>query len=124
MIMIYKLSKQICAVLFVIIFTSCYYDKADLLNPGNSTPVNCSTVSAKFAADVNPIIQSKCSYAGCHNASAAGGLVLLNYNQINTNSAKINLRTVVQKSMPSSGALPKADLDKIQCWINSGSPNN
>jgi uncharacterized membrane protein len=122
--MILNISKYSCVLILAIIFTSCYYDKADLLNPGNSTPVNCTTVNAKFAADVNPIIQSKCSYAGCHNASAAGGVILLNYNQINSNSAKINLRTVVQKNMPSSGALPKADLDKIQCWINSGSPNN
>jgi uncharacterized membrane protein len=113
------------ALMLMVFFSGCYYDKDAILNPGTGgAAINCTTTPAKFGADVNPIIQSKCAISGCHNASGAGGVILLNYNQISAAASRINVRAVVQKTMPSSGPLPKADLDKIQCWINSGAPNN
>lgn len=110
--------------MMVINFTGCYYDKAELLYGGSAT-INCSTISAKFSTDVNPIIQTKCATAGCHNAaSAQGGTVLVTYAQVAAKSALIKQRCVIEKNMPPTGALPPAEIAVIKCWIDSGSPNN
>ncbi len=105
-------------------FTGCYYDKAELLY-GASGTVNCTTISAKFSTDVKPVIQNKCATSGCHNAAgAAGGAVLETYTQIAAQSARIRQRCVIDKTMPSSGSLPAAEIAAIKCWIDSGGPNN
>ncbi len=116
----YFIPMLFCAVLL----GSCYYDKEELLYPGANRPVDCATVPAKFSADVSPIISSKCATAGCHNTTAAGGVVLQTYAQISAAKDRINVRCVVQKSMPPSGPLPQADINKIKCWIDAGAPNN
>ena len=116
--------------LFIFIFlvsifgTGCYYDKEELLYAGTAT-VDCATISAKFSADVNPIIQSKCATAGCHTvAAAAGGSVLTTYTQIAGQSARIMQRCVIDKTMPTSGPLLPAEIALLKCWINGGALNN
>lgn len=123
-----RLLQKLISVIFAAIiagsFTGCYYDKEELLYSGKAV-INCSTVSAKFGADVNPIIQGKCATSGCHNAAgAAGGSVLVTYAQIAAQTARINQRCVVDKTMPTSGPLSAAEIAKIKCWIESGAPNN
>ncbi len=103
---------------------SCYYDKEDLLYPGSNQPVNCSTVAAKFSANVLPLITSKCAIGGCHDATASGGRIFQNYSQISAAKDRINARAVVEKSMPASGPLSAAEVSILQCWIESGAPNN
>ena len=108
----------------VAVFSSCYADKEELLYPGSVSAVDCSTVSAKFAADVQPIIASKCATSGCHDASASGGVILQTHSQVSAKKDRVYARAVVEKSMPSSGALPPAEIAKLKCWIDSGAPNN
>lgn len=110
--------------LFAAIFSSCYADKEELLYPGSVTAVDCSTVSAKFAADVQPIIASKCATSGCHDASASGGVILQTHSQVSAKKDRVYARAVLEKSMPTSGALPPAEIAKLKCWIDSGAPNN
>ncbi len=111
--------------LFLLLFTAgCYYDKEELLYPGSNQAVNCSTVSAKFSADVLPLVTSKCAISNCHNSSAAGGMVFQNYSQISAAKDRINQRVVVEKSMPPTGALAASEIAILQCWIESGAPNN
>lgn len=110
--------------IMVATFTGCYYDNAELLYGGKGI-INCTTVSATFNATVHPIIQSKCATSGCHNAaSASGGSVLETYDQIKAQTARINQRCVLDKTMPTSGPLPSAEIAAIKCWIDSGAPNN
>ncbi len=90
----------------------------------STTQVDCATVNAKFSTDIAPLIQSKCATAGCHNNSAAGGTILLNYAQISSKSARINQRAIIQKDMPQGGSLTTLEIDKLKCWIESGAPNN
>lgn len=105
-------------------FSGCYYDKEELLYSGKAT-TGCATISAKFSTDVNPLIQSKCATSGCHDAaSASGGSVLVTYTQIAAQTARINQRCVIDKTMPTSGPLSSAEIAKIKCWIDSGAPNN
>ncbi len=110
--------------LFVIVLTGCYVDKEELLYPGSTQPVDCSTAAAKFTADVQPIILSKCAIPGCHDASASGGVIFQTYAQISNKKDRINARAIVEKTMPASGSLSTAEMTKIKCWIESGAPNN
>ena len=129
--MFYQLNKEftktgIAAVLIatIIFFSnSCYYDKAELLYPG-SGQVDCNTIPAKFAANVQPLIATKCATAGCHNATAAGGIILQNYTGINSAKERVNIRAVGEKSMPPSGPLLPAETNIIKCWIEGGALNN
>ena len=101
---------------------ACYYDKEELLYPGKV--VDCSAVSAKFT-EVKSIIAAKCATAGCHNAgAAAGGAVLETYNQITALSGRIIQRAVVEKTMPPTAPLSANEIATLQCWVNSGRPNN
>ncbi|MBC7886563.1 MAG: hypothetical protein H7Z13_01640 [Ferruginibacter sp.] len=103
---------------------SCMYDKEELLYPGVNTPPTCATVPASFNADILPLITNNCASPGCHDASASGGRIFQNYNQISGAKDRINIRAVVQKSMPASGPLSPAEINKIKCWIEAGALNN
>ncbi len=105
-------------------FTGCYRDKEEILYPGSTAAVDCVTINAKFSTDIYPLISSKCATSGCHDATASGGLIFQNYNQINAKKDRINIRALVEKSMPPTGPLPSADINKIKCWIDGGALNN
>lgn len=109
---------------FIVLLTGCYRDKEELLYPGSTTPVDCSTVAAKFAADVQPIILSKCALPGCHDATASGGVILQNYTQVSAKKDRINVRVIIEKNMPPFGALLPGEIAKIKCWIDGGALNN
>lgn len=104
--------------------TGCYQDKEELLYPGGNQQIACDSVSAKFGANIQPIILSKCAIQNCHNGSAAGGFTFQNYSQISGKKDRINIRVVVEKSMPPTGALPPAEINQIRCWIEGGALNN
>jgi hypothetical protein len=113
-----------CFFLATLTILSCNYNKADILYPTNNNPSDCSTVAAKYSANIAPIIATKCATAGCHNNTGAGGVVLLNYNQVFLVRSAINTRVLIDKDMPISGPLPDAEMKAIKCWLESGAPNN
>jgi hypothetical protein len=121
------MKKTILYFLFIIstivTLCSCYYDKAELLYP-NTVNIDCNTITATFSNNVLPIITGKCATIGCHDATAAGGAIFVNYTQIKDKIDRINTRTIVEKSMPTSGPLSTAEIAVLKCWIDSGSPNN
>lgn len=111
-------------VLALLIFVSC--SKGSSTSGGTSgggggTTVDCSTISAKFAADVAPIISSSCAISGCHNGSQAP--TLTTFDQISANASNINAQ-VQSGAMPKSGALTTAQKNIIKCWVQSGALNN
>jgi uncharacterized membrane protein len=108
----------------VLLANGCYYDKEALLYPGSGQVVDCTTISAKFGADVSPLISSKCATSGCHDATASGGLIFQNYAQISSAKDRINTRAVIEKTMPSAAPLQPAEINILKCWIESGAPNN
>jgi hypothetical protein len=73
---------------------------------------------------VNPIIQSSCAIATCHDASSGNGPgALTNYTQV------FNARTTIQSAvsagtMPKTGSISTSQKNSILCWIQSGAPNN
>jgi uncharacterized membrane protein len=110
--------------LLILTIPGCYTDKEELLYPGSTKPVDCTSTAAKFAADVQPVILSKCAIPGCHDASASGGVILQNYAEISSKKDRVNARAVVERSMPASGTLLPAEIAKIKCWIDGGALNN
>jgi len=92
---------------------------------GGGGTTNCTGVASAFAANVNPIIQTKCATdATCHGAGSANGPgPLLTYTQIS--SASVTIKTAVASgTMPKTGTLTTAEKNSIICWIEGGAPNN
>ena len=122
-----KIKTFVTATLFtlsILVINGCRYDKADILNPPISAPVNCANSPAKFSADILPLIISKCATPNCHDTEASGGLVLKTYANISAAKDRIYERAIVEKSMPQSGPLPPAAINLLKCWINNGAQDN
>ncbi len=118
----------LASILSIVLFQSCYYDKADLLYPGGNAACDTSVV-AKYASDVMPVMNSSCNSSGCHNtASASSGVILDTYAGVKVqalNGRLIGSIDHVNGTMPKGGAkLTSCTITKIQQWINSGTPNN
>ncbi len=101
---------------------SCYYDNQ--VNLYHLTALDCTKVSAKFTADVLPIITSTCATPGCHNSTGVGGVILQTYDQCKAKIARIQVRVLNDKTMPPNGTLTTSELNIIHCWINGGALNN
>ncbi|MEJ7589085.1 MAG: hypothetical protein WKI04_16130 [Ferruginibacter sp.] len=120
-----KTSKKLKAVLLVSIplfAGSCYYDKEELLYPGNNQPPNCATSPASFNADVLPLLLSKCAIPGCHDGAASGGLTFQNYNQVSAAKDRIHTQAVVQNDAANGAAIACRD-QCAKCWIEGGLNN-
>lgn len=105
-----------------LIFSQCSKDK----NTNNSNfTVDCSTVTNKaFAANISPLIQSRCAISGCHASGSGNGPgALTTYAQISAASSRIRT-SVAAGTMPQGSSLSTAEKNSIVCWIDSGSPNN
>jgi mono/diheme cytochrome c family protein len=114
--------KRTWPVLVIVIacFSSCYYDKEEILYPAG-----CSVNPVSYATDVQPIILTNCSQnSGCHGSgSFSGPGPLLNYNDVKESAAEVR-DAVVTKRMPQVGSLTKAQIQTISCWVDAGAPNN
>ena len=102
-----------------------------------------------FAADIQSIFSNSCALSGCHGASAAGGLILIQgqsyANLVNVKSGgepdkvraipndatnsyiviKVEGRQSVGSKMPLSGtALSANQIQNIKNWISKGAKNN
>ncbi len=102
---------------------ACSKDSVSNNNSGGT--VDCSTASAKFSANVLPLIVTKCSYnSGCHGSgSTNSGGVLTNYTQIKARSS--NIKSQVNAGlMPQGSTLSNAEKATITCWVDAGALNN
>lgn len=83
----------------------------------------CDTNKA-FAANVKPIILTRCGTTGCHAAFSLNGPgPLINYGQIAAAAPLIRV-AVVNGTMPQGSSLSTAEKNSIICWIDSGAPDN
>ncbi|MBL7745444.1 MAG: hypothetical protein JNN00_18385 [Chitinophagaceae bacterium] len=92
--------------------------------PVNNTPVCDNVTNKNFTADVNPIIQTFCNKAGCHNPGSVNGPgSLINYTEV-FNARSAIRPAIVSGLMPQDATLTTAQRNTIICWIDSGAPNN
>jgi hypothetical protein len=96
----------------------------------------CSTDTAYFVNEIQPIINSSCAMSGCHDAvTRAEGVELTSYAKIiryvtpfKTSGSKLyteSLKTDKDRMPPAPmPALTSLQLSKISKWINQGALNN
>jgi mono/diheme cytochrome c family protein len=106
------------------VFSSCYYDKEDLLYGTGS----CDTTNVKYSVHITAIINSGC--ISCHGGTAANGagIKLGTYDEIKTYATSGVLLNAVTKpvnTMPKGGTrLSNCRIAEIRTWIRNGAPNN
>jgi mono/diheme cytochrome c family protein len=116
-------------ILIVIIFSGCYYDKAELTYPAN-TSVTCDTSAVKYSVDILSIMSANCNSCHSGTATSGGGIKLDSYTGLKTyatNGQLLNslLQNGIVAAMPQGGAkLSDCDINKVRSWINNGTPNN
>lgn len=70
--------------------------------------------------DVQPIFEKRC--ANCHGHAAAGAIFIDfgNYEAVYNKREELHLRVVELKNMPMYSAMPQAERDLIDMWIQQG----
>lgn len=117
--------KQICTVLLsVVFFSSCTYNKEELLY-GN----NCDTGNVKYSVQVANTIAVNC--ISCHSGtSAAGGIMLNTYTDVRNSALSGRLLGSIThapgfRAMPDfAPKLPECRIAEIRTWIRNGMLNN
>ena len=128
-----KISTLFLTLAVSISLTSCYYDTEEELYPDSGTVV-CDTTSVSYTTDIVPIMNSKCSYSGCHaGANAAAGIPLETYAGVKEYIDADKARFISSifwdgnaSNMPKGASTKMIDcnINTIKAWINSGYPNN
>lgn len=91
----------------------------------NLTFVIDEVLSASFASDIEPIIQSRCATSGCHVAGGSAPFTLNGYDEISARAIRIAVRSQAG-TMPPSGSpgLSQLQVDLISAWVDAGAENN
>lgn len=94
-----------------------------------TTTYDCTSVTPTYTTDIKPIMDVSCATVGCHSASAkAQGIDLSTYAVVKSESSNKAFMGSMQhgsgySAMPKSASkLTDASLQKIYCWIQSGTP--
>lgn len=117
----------ISSVLFIslaLLPSSCTSDKLDEL----PEPEFCDTLVTSYQLNIQPIVETYCSYSGCHDGSSPG--VYLSYGGIlpNLESGEVMERSINTRDMPPNYAnegfteLPQEEYELLSCWIEQGFP--
>jgi len=125
------------AILFLFAFFSCINDKL----PQPETPSFCNDIEASYNTNVKDIVDGSCAYSGCHDG--AGGIGVGNYTSYNgmlnvLESGLLRDRVLGQKDNPANGMPPdqsvypesqkdnltEEELQIIECWLDSGFPED
>ncbi len=106
---------------FLLIITSCGQDV------GTSEDFICDQ-SVSFSEDIVPIMDTYCAYSGCHFGQFAWGN-FKRYEEIKSRTQFIITEVFDFKTMPPQNAsgpteLSAIALEKLECWIQNGAPNN
>jgi len=121
----YNPFKIIVSAIILSLF-SCYYDNEQELYPnqfGSTTSTTSTPVDVKYGTDIQPLIATRCASPGCH-ATSGQFPDLTSHAKLVNNLNRVEVRAIVQKSMPASGPLSSADITKLKSWIDAGAKNN
>jgi len=123
-------SYILTGLLFILLLSSCYWDKEELLYP--VTEEACDSTNVTYSGQVSVIISTNC--LACHSSSVytttGGGINLDGYNNLITyvNNGRlqgtINHETGYSPMPKNGGKLNNCNITVIETWINSGSSNN
>ena len=98
--------------------TSCGSD-----DDGGGDGIDCTTI--KFSTDIAPIVAASCATTGCHDAgSVVGDYTSYAGLEDRAKNGIMKQEVVVDKTMPKSGSLTQDEIDKFECWLDAGAPDN
>jgi hypothetical protein len=101
-----------------------YIDNVSIAASSGSN--GCDTVT--YAKSIQPIIQTQCAIQGCHVSGGSGPTNFSTYAGVKLDVDNGNLKKRMidgnPSIMPASGKLPDAMINKVQCWLDAGAPNN
>ena len=115
-----------CFIIFLFVLNSCTKDKT-------SPPVAhdfCDSVTVKFQSDILPVMNTYCTFSGCHGAGSGMG-DFTNYSGVKSvidngqfENRVLNLKDMPPAYSPGPTSINSDDLQKIECWIKDGAQNN
>lgn len=83
-----------------------------------SDQVDCTTIT--YTATIKPLVEEKCALSGCHTSFS-------NYSSLKSiaDNGSLYNQVVSSTKMPDGNiSMSCAERAEIECWINSGAPNN
>lgn len=100
----------------------CYYDNKEELYPNTyGTQITCDTTNLTYINSIKTIIDGKCATSSCHGGAQPPNLT--SYQNVINNISSIESTTLGSiKTMPKSSQLPVCEINKLQAWINAGTP--
>ena len=91
----------------------------------------CSGTAVSYAADVTPIITTKCAIVGdggCHNGGNGANLDWRVFSNVQSHASSIKDRITrspgTSGHMPKIGSLSDDQIKLISCWVDQGAQNN
>ncbi len=100
----------------------CYYDNKEELYPNTyGTQITCDTTNLTYTNSIKTIIDGNCATSSCHGVGASFP-DLTTYINVTSNITRVKARAIDLKTMPASGPLPVCEINKLQAWINAGTP--
>lgn len=119
-----RISATVFFLLTIIMFSSCYHDKAELLYRQA-----CDTSNVTYAATIAPVIATNC--LECHGgANPSAGFSLETFNGVR---AKVDQGRLIGaiSHWPGFSPMPKnnpqlsaCDIAKFRTWVRNGAINN
>ncbi len=113
--------------IFVVNFSSCYYDKEEYLYNQNA---GCTDTVSTYNGQIKAIINQNCAFSGCHSGSSpSSGIGLETYALTKTAAQNgfmctINWEAGCSKMPKNANQLGACDREVLQRWINRGYPEN
>ncbi|MFM7235033.1 MAG: hypothetical protein ACKOZM_10630 [Flavobacteriales bacterium] len=100
------------AVALILALATCKKENAKL------SPV-CDGSHPTYDGEIKSIIDSRCATSGCHPGYSS-------YNGLNAilQNGQFKREVITNQSMPQNSALTQDQINKIQCWVNDGYPEN
>jgi hypothetical protein len=120
------ISIVVSFLLAIVIFNySCTKDKGPLKK---APATKCDSLNIKYSTTIAHMMQTYCATSGCHEPAGSGSGDFTGYagvkSKVNNGSMTKRVINPVPRDMPPSGPLPEALIEKLDCWIKSGAPNN
>jgi hypothetical protein len=115
-----KVSIGVLILAGVLSFSSCYYDKKELVYPIDTT--GCDTAIVTYNSHIQSILTEKCY--SCHSGTAVtgNGIKLDSYPGAKAYGPSMVLQ-VESAAMPQGGpALSSCNIARIRTWVRNGSP--
>ena len=114
-----------CVMIFISIsHYSCIKDKGE--QPEAVSQSLCDSLNVTYMTVIKPMVVNNCATLNCHDGSGGAPLDLNTYVDLKTffDNGQLKDRVFTKKDMPQTGPLPDSLLQKLQCWMNDGAPNN